>query len=133
MTPIERRFHKEYGSVLIRLAEEDLKAAIALHSQVGIRPELTIFHAEQVVEKCLKGVLCHQGIPVPMVHDLLALLQKLPPEDLPPGGFELHDLTPYATVKRYEEGMIVFAKEEIQGILSTAEKVLAWAKRKLAS
>ena len=131
MSPIERKFHKAYGKVLLKLAEEDIKAAMALHRLGDIRPEIVIFHAEQAIEKSLKGVLCWKELPVPLLHEISLLLQKLPPDDLPPGGYELHDLTPYATIKRYEEGVIELSQAEIQDILLKTRKVIDWAKKKV--
>ena len=131
MSPLERKFSKQYAKILLKLAEEDLKAAKALHKVGGIRFEIILFHAEQAIEKALKAALCWREIPVPLVHELIVVLQKFPANDLPPGGYDLHDLTPYATVKRYEEGVIELSLEEIQEIISKAETVLSWSKGKV--
>lgn len=128
MGPNERFFKLEYAGQLFRLASEDLRSARILFKGAA-RPEDVLFHVQQSIEKSLKAVLCSQGAPVPLSHDLSLLIDRLR-ADPPPGGMSLADLTPFATVRRYEEGMAVLTAQEIQSSLAAAEAVLAWAKAK---
>ena len=61
------------------------------------------------------------------MHDLGLLVALLPDEKMPPEGFGLTELNPFATVRRYEEGQIPLTKEEIKTSLSTALRVADWA------
>ena len=90
MSPIEKTYRKEFSSELFRIAEQDLKTAIAMSPIRDIRVENTLFHVEQAIEKSIKAVLVHMERPVPITHDLFAVLQRLDTKDLPPGGFALH-------------------------------------------
>ena len=92
------------------------------------RPENIIFLVQQSVEKYIKSVLVHLQIAFPVVHDLGILVALLPDDKIPPEGFGLTELNPFATVRRYEEGPIPLTKEEIATSLSTAQKVADWAK-----
>jgi HEPN domain-containing protein len=132
MSPNERSYVKEYAHELLRLAKYDLVAASALKRSPEVRGEIVLFHVQQTIEKALKAVLCWRGIAVPWGHDLLATIQKLDPKDLPPGGFALHDLTPYATIRRYEEGVEKIPPEEIDLALTQAQAVLAWAEKRVS-
>lgn len=115
------------------IAEDDLRAAKVLAKSQNIRAENILFHIEQAIEKAIKAVLCFEGKPVPLTHDLLSLLQKFSSDHLPPGGYALHDLTPFATVRRYVEGVDVFTPEDIQQAMDSAEGVLSWGKQKIKS
>ena len=130
MSPTERIFKKDYTFQLVRLAENDVVTAKALVKSAGIRPENILIHIEQTIEKAIKAVICFAGLPVPLSHDILAILQKLPQDDLPPGGYTLHDLTPFATVRRYVEGVDLIQPEEVEKALKLAGEVLEWAKKR---
>ncbi|MCX6132049.1 MAG: HEPN domain-containing protein [Proteobacteria bacterium] len=134
MTPRkqEKLFRKEYAAELISIASADLSSAKILADHNG-RRENSIYHAQQCVEKSLKALLCWMGIPVPLVHDAGILVAKLPSNLTPPGGYNLSDLTPYATVKRYEEGMFDITEEEHKAALDIATQVLEWTKSQLKS
>ena len=132
MPPEFRIFKPEYALELLRIAESDLDSANVLFQAKKGRLENVLFHAEQVVEKSLKAVLCHQGKPVPLTHQLFVVISQFPTEDLPPGGFALNDLTPFATIRRYEEGKAVLGREEVTQALNLVLKVLSWAKDKIS-
>lgn len=111
------------------IAESDLATAIYLSQSESIRKETTLFNVEQAVEKAIKAVLCHLEKPVPLTHDLYAVIQALPQNNLPPGEYGLHDLTPYATVRRYEDAVDVLTNADIKIALQSAREVLDWAKQ----
>ena len=84
-------------------AESDLSTAQRLLEGEGPY-DTACFHAQQAVEKLLKGFLASRGRPIPYVHnveDLWGLCSDLEPHlrvrDLP-----LAELTPYAVELRYD-------------------------------
>ena len=131
MTPTERNFKKEYALDLLQIARQDFQTAEALVRATGIRPENILYHLEQAVEKALKAVLCHQGKPVPLHHVLFGIIQRFSDNELPPGGYALVDLTPFATIRRYVIGDDVISGEEVAQALVSANDVLAWATDKI--
>ncbi|MBI1861961.1 MAG: HEPN domain-containing protein [Deltaproteobacteria bacterium] len=131
MSPDFRKFKPEYGQELFRIALADLESAQALLQSKRGRLENVLFLVEQAVEKSLKAVLCHEGKAIPLPHQLYAVLILFPANDLPPGGFGLNDLTPFATIRRYEEGKAIVTLEEAAQALTLATQVLAWSSRKL--
>ncbi len=124
----KRLYKKEYSKELLNIASGDLDSALALSKVNSGRPENIIFLVQQSVEKYIKAVLVHLQIGFPVVHDLGILVALLPDDKMPPEGFGLTELNPFATVRRYEEGLIPLTKEEIATSLSTAQKVAEWAK-----
>lgn len=122
----EKLFKPEYAHQLIKIAQADHESAVILANH-GARRENSIYHAQQCIEKSIKAVLCWKSIPVPLVHDAGILVARLPGELTPPGGYDLSDLTPFATVRRYEEGVFDVSDEEIQNALDLSKQVLDWA------
>lgn len=62
------------------------------------------FHAQQAVEKYLKGFLAWRGLEIPRTHDLEELqMQCLQEEEIKPlRVFDLTELTGYAVELRYD-------------------------------
>lgn len=87
----------------IKKAENDLKNAVHTLKLGEDCPTDTVgFHAQQCVEKYLKGLLSFRGIDFPKTHNITELVALLPasnPVDLASEDQEL--LTDYATVTRY--------------------------------
>ena len=129
----EKLFHKEYASELIRIAESDLESANVLKSSAKGRAENVCFHAQQAMEKALKAALCALGRKVPLVHDLGALIAKLPDDDTRPFGYELIVYNDYAAIRRYEEGAEILTEKELKQALDQAKAVLEWAKSLIKS
>ena len=94
--------------------------------------ENAFYLAQQSMEKALKAVLVHRGVAIPMIHDLSALLSKLPEDCDSPYGYELNALSEYATIRRYEEGSWTPSSEELQEILTKTQVMLDWAKSKIS-
>lgn len=128
----KRIYKKEYAKELLKIAAGDLDSALALSQAKTGRPENIIFLVQQSVEKYIKAVLVHFQIGFPAVHDLGILVALLPDEKMPPEGFGLTELNPFATVRRYEEGQMPLTTGEIEASLATAQKVADWAKAHLA-
>lgn len=120
-------FPKDYSKELLTIAKGDLESAIGLSTIKTGRPENIIFMAQQAVEKYIKAVLVHLQIAFPLVHDLGILIALLPDDKMPPEGFALTELNPFASVRRYEEGQIPLTKEEITAALEITQKVALWA------
>ncbi len=60
-------------------ADNDLTAALQILKLGEAAPMDTIgFHAQQCVEKYLKAILVHRGIPFPKLHDIEALMKMVP-------------------------------------------------------
>lgn len=132
MGPSEKIFKKSYALELFNIAENDFVTGQVLSRSKEVRRETILFHLEQAVEKTLKCVLCHYGDPVPFTHDLYAIVQKFKSSNMPPGGFALHDLTPFATIRRYEEGNYIIDDKDIENSIQLARDVLLWAKVELS-
>lgn len=134
MTPNKNvLFPKEYSTELLKIAEGDLCSALALiNSSNPGRVENILYLIQQSVEKGIKAVLVKKQIPFPLLHDLGILIALLPTKDYPPGGFDLTILNPFATVRRYEEGLIPINQEEIEAAYKAAQLVIAWAKSKMS-
>ncbi len=122
-------FPKEYAKELLRIAEGDLASAQTLFkaSHDG-RPENIVFLAQQSVEKHIKSVLVHLEIAFPLLHDLGVLVALLPDDKMPVEGFELMELNPFASVRRYHEGDVPLTKQEIEASLNVARNIADWAK-----
>ncbi len=132
MSPAEFRiFKKEYAPELLRIAESDLESAQILFQAKRGRFENVLFHAAQAVEKSLKAVLCAQGKPVPLTHQLYTVVSQFPTLDMPPGGYSLNDLTPFATIRRYEEGKAALNPDDLKNALALATQVVEWAKDRI--
>ena len=113
------------------VARRDLVAFRGLLSLPDIAEETLGFHAQQAVEKSLKAVLSHRGIPFRAVHDLGALLKVMANAGIvpPPYAEELDDLTPYAVLLRYE-----FTEERYLNrthVSTVVEAVYRWAEEQV--
>ena len=84
-------------------AESDLADARRTTASVGPY-DTACFHAQQAVEKYLKGVLAWRGLEIPRTHDLEELqrlcVQLEPWPEL--GACDLTSLTSYAVELRYD-------------------------------
>ena len=132
MGPNERLFKAEYAHELLDIAHSDLLTAKALTNVIGIRRENILFHVEQAIEKALKAVLCYKLLPIPLTHDLNLIIDRLARVGLPPGGYALNDLTPFATIRRYEEGKFLITADDMSNSVRSAEAVLVWATQLLS-
>ena len=130
MTPLSKKFTKAYARELLKVAEGDLRTAEVLMKHPGGRPENLFFHIQQAVEKAIKAALCHRGLPVPLTHDLGALMAMLPEGvPLPPNSKALLPLTEFASIRRYEEGKYEYTPEETASAYRCGEGALDWARR----
>ncbi len=132
MTSLQKKFTKEYAKVLFRVAQGDLKTAKVLVDHPQGRPENTFFLLQQAVEKSLKALLCHHDIPVPLTHDIAALIAMLPEKcSNPPDQKGLLTLTEFASIRRYEEANYEYTSEEAQAAYRAVSEVVKWAAKLL--
>lgn len=128
MSPKQKSlFKKEYSGELFRIAKGDLLSAQILLKDGGGRLENIVYLGHQATEKTLKAVLNHLRIEFPLVHELGTLVALLPDDKMPPGGFNLSELNPYATVLRYVEPDKELTLEEVEASLKAVQAVIDWA------
>lgn len=123
----ERLFDKEYAKTLLDIAKEDLDSARGLHQSGRGRKENVVFLVQQAIEKAIKAVLCHTCTAVPLVHDLGALVAKLPTSESPPHGYDLLRFNDYAGILRYERGHSKLSIEDLESALAAGQDVIDWA------
>lgn len=112
----------------LRHARSDLALAKSLPADTDVLPETLCFHAQQSVEKAIKAVLVHRGVPFPKTHNIGVLLELLPLQlsrDAVLGEAAL--LTDYAVSSRYPGEAEDVTEEELSTAVGIAERVLAWA------
>jgi HEPN domain-containing protein len=116
----------------LRFARSDL--ALARQQPAGdVLAETLCFHAQQAVEKTIKAVLIHRGVPVPKLHSIERLIDLLPP-DVPRTAdlIASAQLTDYGTVFRYPGEEHPVSAEEYREAVRLAEAVMAWAQESLS-
>lgn len=132
MSPFqEKLFKKEYAHQLLLIAQSDLRCAKILAESKEERKVNTLYLAQQSLEKAIKAVLCWNGLPIPLSHDIGILLTKLPDSIQCPINPELNDLTQYATIKRYLEGFEIDTNEEVVHIIHEVESAIEWCQLKI--
>ena len=112
----------------LRHAESDLLLARLAADDEGVLTAQICFHAQQTVEKALKGLLAHKGLRFPPVHDieqLLTLVREAPIE-LPAWSEALLDLTPYAVETRYPGYWDEISPADRDRALDLAGMTLEW-------
>lgn len=72
---------KKLTAQWVRKAEADLAAANQLFRRKPPLTDPACFHCQQAAEKYLKAMLCEQELPVPKIHLLTDLLNRLLPAD----------------------------------------------------
>jgi HEPN domain-containing protein len=99
MTPADQ------ARLLLRKAQQDEAILQQLLDNQLITDESLGFHAQQAAEKLLKALLTLHGLDYPRSHDLSVLLALLGQGGvvLPDGLQQIADLTPMATLYRYED------------------------------
>ena len=88
---------------MIEMAARDLRAASAMENINDFPDEIFGFHAQQAVEKALKGWLSYKLVIYPKTHDIemLFLLLKEHNENIPKKFDTLIDLVDFAVEFRY--------------------------------
>lgn len=130
MSPI-RRFKKEYAIELLKIAHDDLETARTLSTARIQRKENILFHVQQTIEKALKATLCAQEKDIPLVHELKELVNQIEGYRAIPGYDIIYDLTQFATIRRYEDGVAIITQEEVELSINLAESILLWVSGEL--
>jgi len=92
------------AEIFLLTARRDEQAFSTLADDPNLHDSLAGFHAQQAIEKALKAVLAHSGVPFRRTHDIAELLDMLEDAGLaaPPHADRLDELNPYAVEMRYE-------------------------------
>jgi len=95
---------REHSTMMLVMAEKDLKALRGMLDSDTFEDEVFGFHAQQTVEKALKAWLSLIGADYPKTHDIEELLAILGDHGIqsPPRFSELTNLTDFAVQFRYE-------------------------------
>ena len=119
----------------LRHAESDLALGRMGRENPDVLPEQVCFHAQQAIEKAIKGLLIHLHLRFPPVHDLEQLLEILHQAkiDLPEWSDELLGVTPYAVQTRYPGGWEEISLTDRDRALELAAMTLTWVRSKLQS
>lgn len=119
----------------LTLAEEDLLWAKSSFEDKILRG--ACFAAQQAAEKALKAFLISKNIPVPKVHDLVALNEICAKHDVEFQNLEeaCNTLLPYYLSTRYPDvaQFEEFSEKQTENALDEAEKVVSLVKGKLTS
>lgn len=125
---------KDFALDWLRKAENDLKTAqLTLAAEDG--PLDTVcFHAQQVVEKSLKGMLTLHSRPFPRVHVLQLLLDLLTDiyPDLEQFREQLVIISTYAVEARYPGDYYEPERQEAEDAVTVAETVLILARKQIS-
>lgn len=98
-----------------RHAYSDLELARKGRLSSDILLEELCFHAQQTVEKSLKGLLVAKGISFPRTHNIRVLIDSLPNDMVLPAEIEkTAGLTDYAVMSRYPSALEPVSEEEYQ-------------------
>ena len=124
-------YEKSYALELSRIASEDLQAAQVLLDAGVKRKENIFLLAQQALEKALKALLCACELPVPHLHEISLLVDRLPDEVQPPFQNEFNSLTEYATIRRYLEGREHLDEKVIQTALLAISDAVAWCQQEV--
>lgn len=120
------RPEQEFALEWLRKAENDLLSAKAvLNSEYSIT-DIPCFHAQQAVEKALKGLLTWHCVSFGKTHDLMVLLATV--VGLDPGFDDIRsvceELSAFAVDVRYPGGVSEPPEGEAERYVSEAEAIL---------
>ena len=95
----------DQARLLLRKAVQDEAILERLLEDLAIADEAVGFHAQQAAEKLLKALLVLHGLDYPRSHDLNVLPALLDHAgvSLPDDLLQIADLSPMATIYRYED------------------------------
>jgi HEPN domain-containing protein len=117
----------------MRYAQSDLSLA-KVGPIKGVILESLCFHAQQAVEKSIKAVLKHRGVPFPKIHSIERLVGLLPADVMKASELMLSAiLSEFATGARYPFGGEPTTEEEYREAVRLAEAVVEWAKHLIES
>ncbi len=111
-------------------AENDLLNADNNLKSATVPYDTVCFHCQQAAEKLLKAYLVARGVPPPLTHDLLLLLEEILPycADVEMLRDDLALLMPYAVGIRYPDESFMPTHEDACEARQAAQNVLEWLK-----
>lgn len=114
-------------------ADHDLKNIENNLSAEEIPYDTLCFHAQQAIEKCLKGALVFFGQDISKTHDLVWLLQSLTPfiRELAQYEDELEKITEFAVEARYPDVFYEPSLDETKQAYHLAIKIKEIVSKKL--
>jgi HEPN domain-containing protein len=120
------RPNQEFALEWLHKARNDLLSAkVVLESEYGIT-DVPCFHAQQTVEKALKGLLTWNNISFGKTHDLMVLLSEV--VNIEPAFDDVRsvcaELAEFAVDVRYPGGISEPPEGEAERFISEAEKIL---------
>ena len=91
--------------MLLRKAGQDEALLDSILEDESVSAEIFGYHCQQAAEKLLKAWLAQRAVHYPKTHNLQALVELFEEQGqpLPSELADLDQLTPYATVYRYEQ------------------------------
>jgi HEPN domain-containing protein len=119
----------EEALAVLRMAGRDLKALEVLAASDEVHFSILCFHAQQVVEKCLKAVLyCHE-VEFRRTHDLdlLAALVDAQGLSIPLSREDLGLLSPCAVRLRYDDLELDVELLSLDQLWQLAQIAFQWA------
>jgi len=124
----------ELARLWIEKAENDLVSASHLIKLVDGPLDNVCFHAQQVVEKSIKGLLIIHQVEFTKTHNLVLLLDRCLPFilDLDDYREQFAEMTAYAVEIRYPRDFFTPSKDEAKSALDIAEEVLAIVRKQFA-
>jgi HEPN domain-containing protein len=127
------RPEQEFALEWLHKARNDLLSAkVVLESEYGIT-DVPCFHAQQTVEKALKGLLTWNNISFGKTHDLMVLLAEVVKID--PAFDDVRsvcaELAEFAVDVRYPGGISEPPEGEAERFISEAEKILVQIEQRL--
>lgn len=107
-----------------------MSAKVVLESEYGIT-DVPCFHAQQTVEKALKGLLTWRNISFGKTHDLLVLLAEVVKSDVGFGAYRelCQELAEFAVDVRYPGGISEPPEGEALRFITGAEEMLVLVER----
>lgn len=121
---------RDHALGLLARARDDLYVVRRLSIDAGAPVRVLGFHAQQAAEKAIKAVLSEAGLPYPRTHnlDMLAGLLCVNGFEVPAAGADLHLLTPFAVILRYDESLPDDEPLPAPGqLVERAEQMVSWA------
>ena len=114
-------------------AEHDLRVSRYLQTMPNVPLESLGFHAQQCVEKALKGYLTLHQVSFQRRHDLSYLLDLCLPfdDDFAQFRADADELTPYAVEFRYPDALVSISSDHVWTITEIAERIYTFVLARL--
>ena len=123
------KHNHEHAEMLLGKARNDQIAFEKLAADPSTPDDVTGFHAQQAVEKCLKAVLAANDVKYPFTQNLSRLLDLLREQAIEvPDSFEdFKHLTRFGAVFRYDDMELAAQPLDRPRTLERIRQAIAWA------